>query len=349
MNSAAIQSLIDSGNSVIELGAGEHFIDAALDFRNKTGITFRGVGPATILKVTGNVPKVLNINGVAYSKFENFNIRGDGTEDVNIAVHCYWYPPEAPNRTTTRVQFERIDLRDVKYVTGFKFGYGPGYAVQCDDCKLESVIAVGNYDPAEARHYQTGFMFGAHESGNNVMHYAYHCHSRGHRDGVHVDTSQLGWYGGCTMKNEKDFIADTLGFFKVSGVRSEQSGCMLWIPGQDSNAGQYSMEAIDWHGQECALDGQIISFKKGGYLKLDGVSVRGCRVKPQIVAHTWVDQFIDMQGLQIEEYDIQDVLQIYQTCRARAIYTRIVKSAGVYKMSRYENITGSVTGKATFA
>jgi len=182
----------------------------------------------TLLEFKGNMEAGLDLNGCAHSTLANFTVVGstgiDGASDCpNRLIWLRNSSNSDPLSTTTRNQFYNIRTFGHFRESGFHIGH-PNGSLQEDLTFLYGVEVSGEWETGEETKWQSGFYFGTHVMGNNLNHSAYGINSRGCKNNIVVDASNVAMYGGTIQNAECDIdIRGIHGYFYCSGVRTENS------------------------------------------------------------------------------------------------------------------------------
>jgi len=275
---ASIDRCIDGGSAAKKvrtavcapfLPPGNYKITAPLRVYSVQGFHLIGSGIfQTFIRPSGTLASALDLNGVAYSTFENFSVGGDGTEIVTSVIHSYWDLTTA-TRSNTQNTFRSIQIGG-RYVNGFEIGRA-GDNNQVDNHSFFHCLAMGSWVPGEKTYWQTGFLLGSGVWANNLEHTFYKLTSTHNRYGVECQGSQVAIYGADISGNEVDLKIAATGYFYASAVRSEGSQRLLVSGGPASYVGNLTLQDIDWHGENIHRDGFWIWYNQGGTLLLNNV------------------------------------------------------------------------------
>jgi Pectate lyase superfamily protein len=251
------------------LPPGKYKITAPLRVYSVQGFHLIGSGIfQTFIQPSGTLASALDLNGVAYSSFENFSVGGDGTEIVTSVIHSYWDPATAA-RSNTENTFRSIQVGG-RYVNGFEIGR-TGDKNQVDNHSFFHCLVVGSWVPGEKTYWQSGFLLGSGAWANNLEHTFYKLTSTHNRYGVDCRSSQVAIYGADISNNEVDLKVTATGYFYASALRSEGSERLLVSGGPASYVGNLTLQDVDWHGENINRDGFWISYNQGGTLLLNNV------------------------------------------------------------------------------
>lgn len=279
----------------IYLPAGNYKITKPLKIYSAHYVNFHGDGGSTRLIPVGTLSCVLDVNGVAYSKFSDFLIEGNTTEQVENGIYIYW-DPDAAYRSTTRVILENITIHGLRCVTGIRVGkYKSG--LQCDQVSYNNLSIVGNWSPTETTWYQNGLYIGDGVFGNNLIHSATTIWSGFWKNGIVVDRTNYSQLGGSFGQNGTDIIGMTLGYLTIQGVRSETSQRLFESYGPDSNVGTYNFSDIIWSTDRLAADNEFIRMNANGNLKLTNIQLQNGGPNIKLVSKPYLGTTIHLEGI----------------------------------------------------
>lgn len=271
-DTAAIQAAIDASagdgdparvgrlaKGPVHLPPGTYRVTRPLRVYSVSYLKFSGAGKSTRIKPSGTLASVLDLNGVAFSSFEDFLIEGDTTEQVQDAIAFTWDPTLA-NRSSSGCVFRNLTIQSTRFATGFRIGKW-GSADQVDTSSYDNVTINGYWTPAEKTWYQNAFLVGSGVYGNNLIHSFWHCSAVRCAIGFHVAATNFMLCGGSLGANGVDFQADTLSYFLVQGIRSENSGRLLVAGnGPTTNAANVSLTDLVWEAGGLAPDGAVVNW-----------------------------------------------------------------------------------------
>lgn len=298
------------GLQAVYVPAGQYRITSPLRVWSANGFNMYGDGWATNLMPDAVMDSVLDLNGIAYSCFRDFTIRGSGREVVKYPIYLYWDNTTAA-RSTWRVALERIDILNTKFINGIQLGKQPGNGLQVDTVSLSQISITGAWTPVESTYWQAGVKVGDDVWANNLSHHGYQLSTFQCGVGVKVAGSQWSQWGGTNGGNGIDWYAQATSFFHVSGVRSEGSQRMYLTSGPSGGCATHSLSDIDWHGENLAADGVMIDFRFGGSLRLSDLHISGCPQCPKITSMSWVPHAVALNGVAVMGgYSLQDVLHL---------------------------------------
>lgn len=244
------------------------------------GFRLQGAAGSRII-AAADMDSVLNLNGVAYSRFGGFEISGTAEATVQRAIHLYWDPATAA-RSTTLNRFHDIDIHALRYVTGIELGRTDD-GNQVDNTTLRDVSIVGNWEAGDENLWQHGLVVGDGKHANNLIHNAYGLHVDHHRYNVDVRASQLAWFGGhLGGPSEADIRFAGTSYLRVDGVRSENSQRLLITNGGAKWASNVTLNDITWRAEDIAPDGKFIRWSYGGVLRLNNIQINRPTVAPKV-------------------------------------------------------------------
>lgn len=281
---AAIDDSISSGDPAstsrtgqykLYMPVGDYVLTEPVRVESVFDYAIEGDGPGlTRLKAgAADMECLLDLNGVAYSRFSGFTLAGNDGGGFSC-TRALWLRFNGVNRSTTRNSFDNVHVRNLKYVKAFELGDASEQGVQVDQDAFHSCHATGAWTTGETTWYQSGFHCGDGTHANNLMHNFFGCTSITNRTNVYNDASSVSWYGGCVQNAERDFFLNSQRFLKASGFRSEGSERLLETGGPATFSSHASFEDIDWVPNELNADGGFILWKYGGHLSLRSVSVQ---------------------------------------------------------------------------
>lgn len=309
-DTAAIQAAIDAAigdgdpatvgrlaKGTVHLPAGIHRITKPLRIASVSYLTFRGEGKATRLCPIGAMDSVLDLNGTAYCTFADLLIEGN-TESGRVENVVYTYfDPQTAARTTTGCVFRNIQVQNVPFVAGFRVGK-PGSNAQVDTDTFENVAVIGGWKDGEADLYQAGFAVGSGTFGNNLCHsfanpIATHC-----RYGFNVAATNFLLNGGSFGANGTDFRADTLCYFSVHGIRSEDSQRLLEAGvGPNQMVATISLSDVVFEGTKLHPDKRIITSYYNGNLSLRNLQFGSGVLNPKVFFAPFVAGTLRVDGM----------------------------------------------------
>lgn len=266
--------------------AGTFLVGAKIRVRSAISFTMRGEGARTRIQATGTFDRVLDLNGVAYSLFENLTIVGGSTAVVTEVVRLEWFADTAesrPSRSSTQNRFRNIEIREFgSYVDAFCCGKNSS-STQVDHITFEHCIATGSWTAGETTNWQHGYRVGSGSSGNQLNYFFHSCSSIRNRNGLaQYAALPATWIGGGMTDQEVDFLTSGQCKVTVMGTRSEGSERFY----SDSGGGSYSnMIAI----KNCRMavngmnaDTRVVRHRTGGSLVVDEMSF-GTEASPSIL------------------------------------------------------------------
>lgn len=250
--------------------AGDYLVSSPEVLRSVRGITMLGAGKfATRFLGTGTLSSVFDLDGVSYSKFEDFAVAGTGTHSITTAIRWRWGSGTAASSAHTT--FTGIRIADGTFVNGFNVegsndvSHGRWY-----DCDVDLSWSPGNTTTA-----QTCWKFGDGSQANNLDHSLTGCSINGANDGVWASgtnvtcTNVEGGRNGCDFR----FITPASGACKIDGWRSEGSQRLISVSsGAVSFARQIEVRGVEFHAQEIP-DGKVMEFACSGSVLLDNVKI----------------------------------------------------------------------------
>lgn len=253
------------------LPPGNYIITAPLKIYGVVNFRFFGVGFASRLVPRGTLESVLDLNGIAFSQFENFGIQGNGQEQVTTAISLDWDKTKAA-RGTSQNQFSWIRIQDTRCVTGFSVGVKSGGG-QVDDCTYQHLQISGDWTAGETKWYQEGIVFGSGVPGNNIQQNIYFAGIARWRRNITVKSvGTISIYSADLGSAEVDIYYSSSGYLHLSGVRSEVSKKFLETSGPAGFVTSIHMLdcqiSLDGYGN----DENFITWYLGGAITLTNVS-----------------------------------------------------------------------------
>lgn len=283
----------------IYLPSGVYKITRPLKLHSVQYVNFHGDSGLTRLMPVGTMESALDLNGVAYSHFHDFEIQGNGTERIDNAIY-YYYDNKTAYRSATRNCFERIFIHNTKCNTGLRIGK-VGTGLQVDQTSYKSLTIYGGQS-ADPFFYQHGMYVGDNIYGNNLIHSAYDCALSSWSNGVTVNSTNFSLFGGSTGQNGIDFNVATMAYFHVNSIRSESSGRLLKIGTTGSHSGLYEMGNIVYSVDKMAPDGEFIQMNANGNLKLTNIQLKngGAGSTSKISAFPTINSTINIDGASVQ-------------------------------------------------
>jgi hypothetical protein len=358
---AAIDFCLSKGNPATSTRTGLHplyipkgtyRITAPLTAWSVEGLRIYGDGDRSRIMPTATMTAALDLNGVAYSSFENFTVAGDATSVVTSPVRLYWDNTTAI-RSTTQNTFRSIHVGG-KYVNGFAIGStGVGASLQVDNTSFYHCIASGLWTAGEATYWQNGFLLGTGTFGNNLEHTLYKATATANRYGVHVDASQAAIWGADISGSEVDIVANVLSYFRAEGIRSEGSTRFFESGGISSNLCLITLSDIDWHAETMNADGRWVIMHRGGTLILDNAWCRNPAVNAKIYTDTTKPVTVALNGLSVGGSGASPLLSeaLELGANARLVctsYTQAGSGGPVVTQTSQVNAGPSIADGATF-
>lgn len=182
----------------------------------------------TLLEFKGDMETGLDLNGCAHSTLANFTVVGSvgigGADDCpNRLIWLRNSSNSDPLSTTTRNQFYNIRTFGHFRESGFCVGQ-PLNTLQEDLTTISGCEVTGDWKPGEETKWQSGFYFGTGVMGNNLNHSAYAINSRGCKNNIVIDATNVAIYGGTIQNADCDIdIRGLQGYFYCTGIRTENS------------------------------------------------------------------------------------------------------------------------------
>lgn len=275
---AAVDAAISSGNpasttrrglKALYAPAGEYTLTSPINFRSVLDFHFYGDGRSTKFRAGApGMTTLFDLNGVAYSSFENFAFRGGSGAGCERALWLRW---NGMARSTTSVHFSNIQIRDLAFTkAGFELGDAANQGVQVDTTTWRACEVFGGRTAGggDAVNYQAGFYVGDGLHANNLLHAFYGCTANATKYGVYNAASQVLWDGGCLQNNDADFYCGSSGYSALKGFRSEGSKRLMESAGPASYAAICSLEDIVFTLDNLHDDGYFIKWYLSGALAL---------------------------------------------------------------------------------
>lgn len=280
----------------IYMPSGVYKTSRPLKFYSAQYINFYGDSGLTRIMPVDKMESVLDLNGVAYSYFHDFEIQGKGSERVDNAINYYWDNKTAYGRAT-RNSFERIMVIGTKCNTGFRVGK-QGTGLQVDQTAYKSLTIYGGQSN-DSFFYQHGMYIGDNAHGNNLIHHAYDCASSMWANGFTVNSTNFSLFGGSAGQNGVDFNVSALAYFSVNSIRSESSGRLLKIGTTGSHAGLYEISNIIYSVDKMVPDGEFIQMNANGNLKVTNLQLinGGAGSISKISAFPTISSTINIDGV----------------------------------------------------
>lgn len=234
------------------------------------GFRLIGDGANSVLQLSGNLSAGLILQGVAYSEFADFDIRGlTVTDTVTSAIALDWDVTQA-KRSSSVNHFQGIAVRDLKYVNAFAFGLNSA-GFQVDQVTVEKCGAYGKWVSGETTWWQNGFVSGSGTHGNPLNHDYSGCLANGNRYNLWANACNAYWWGGCMGFAEADIRHTGARPISVGGFRSETSKRLLLQTGGSSYLSAVSLRDIYWSTDSMHTDGRFISMGYAGELTMDNI------------------------------------------------------------------------------
>ncbi len=310
------------GIKAVYIPGGMYLITAPLRFESLMGFLFYGEGTTTKLYVDAKIDTAIDVNGVRWSEFRDFEILGTPN---GSAKQCLWYRWEIGRTgSTSQNHFKNIGIINLKFKVGFKIGTDDSY-VQEDQSYWWGCRVSGRRDTEEDKSwYQAGWQVGTGKHANNLIHAIYSVNATHLRYGIHLRASQLAIYGGIIQSNEVDLKLDGLTtYFYVNGIRSEQSRRFMqsntYENGVTTAGGTVRFLSIvdcDYHipieNQQLAEDGHIIDTHWPGNYYLRNFYIAGGKPGGNILPYLIFDggggrAHVTIDGLYIGENTGQNI------------------------------------------
>ncbi|WP_406699028.1 glycosyl hydrolase family 28-related protein [Singulisphaera sp. Ch08] len=296
LGSADSKTKVREAKGPIYLPSGKYKITRPLKIYSAQYVKFHGDGGSSQLYPVGKMTSVLDLNGVAYSTFNDFLIRGNGRdESIDDAILHYWDPATA-YRSSTRNVFEKIIIQNTRCVTAIRIGK-PKSGLQVDQGVYRDISIEGAWKPGETTWYQAGLYIGDGLFANNLIHSAYNLESSFWASGVTVDASNFSLFGGGLGRNGTDLNAHTLAYFSVQGLRSESSGRFFESIGPSSHDALYNLSDIIWSADKIVDDGEFIRMRANGVLSLQNLQITNGGAKAKIAANPVLSSTIRLAGI----------------------------------------------------
>lgn len=156
------------------LPEGTYTIDKKIVIKNTQGINFFGSGVNTTLRIKDglHLETVLELNGVAYSTFQDFSFSGSQNSSCDSFIHLFWGDMVGSTQNLSNPQRSSMQnsFRNIKNISGrFKNavlidGHNQNDTTIWDNCSFN-----GMWTPKES-FYQSAFYIGDGSTGNNLIH-----------------------------------------------------------------------------------------------------------------------------------------------------------------------------------
>lgn len=280
----------------VYIPTGQYRITKPIRVYSAEGFKLYGDGFSSRLTPVGEMASVLDLNGIAYSVVEGLLIRGDGAhESVTNAIHYYWDRATAYRSSTANV-FRDVTVANTRCVTGFRVGK-PDDAPQIDNTSYTNIYLAGAWKPGETKWYQAGFHLGTGIFGNILGHHAYQLAVGFWATGVRVDATNYAQWGGAIGQNGVDYQANTLAYFTVQGVRSENSGRFFTCYGRSGNDALYSLSDVIYSADSLVPDGEFLRLTANGNLSIRNLQIANGGGHAKLAATPLVSARIKLDGV----------------------------------------------------
>lgn len=266
----------------VYLPGGTYRITQPLRVESVIGFKFFGEGMwMTRLSASGQLPYVLDLNGVFGSQFSEFTIRskdGGNVDTFDAGIYYHWDATRSKFIASDN-RFSHINVENGKFKTGFQIGSWRhlNLGVQEDQTYWYGCRVSGKWTPGENTWWQHGFNVGSGKFANNLIHNFYGLHATHCRNGVTVDASQAMTLGGILQSNECDInLLGVIAPCIFRGFRSEKSGRLVQTAGPVTWAAKATLEDIQWRiTSSMAADKRVIFWRFPGHLALRNVDISG--------------------------------------------------------------------------
>ena len=293
-DTAAIQAAIDAamttgtpltttrvGLKPVYLPKGKYKITAPLTIYSVQGFRMHGDGMESYLAVSGSLTYALRLNGVAYSEFRDFDIRGNTSADTVTTALAHDWDNTLTQRSATTNTFRNIAVRGLKYVTAFGFGLESG-TLQLDQVTVEKCQAFGQWTAGETTWWQNGFVSGSGTHANPLNHNYFGCVANQNRYNVYANACNTTWIGGALGYAESDFRQLGTLELSASDFRSESSQRLLLQNGGASYLSSAILRNIRFTANAIHADSRFVSMGYGGNLIIENVFVTEHAATPAI-------------------------------------------------------------------
>lgn len=340
---AAIGGTPSQGATTTRFAVGSVFIPAGtyritnpgLQVVSVVGLQIEGVGSmSSILQGhgTGAWSSILSINGAARSRFGNFQVTGDGTEQLQPgggALYYFW-----DNGTSHGSSYEnlfiKINVYNVECPIAFAIGK-IGSGLQVDSTTYIHVFVWGVLTPtgntwnfwqtgtsvindsdprtitAFGGNYITlynstfGIYCGDDVHANNLTHTFIGCGAIGFRWGVTISATSATWKGYTNGYCGTEFNIFPDGYCEIGNGRSEGCQQLAFIGGGGDNSWNVNLRDIEFEANKFGIGpvgGEVIRVLMCGSLDLDRIVIAPSSTQPFINTNlSQVSLNVNMNGV----------------------------------------------------
>lgn len=285
----AVDSVLGGGNPRVDvryasdevrLPAGNFLVTRPIRVYSAAHFRLIGCGAATRLIPRGRMSSVLDLNGIAFSQIADFRIEGDGvSEEIDNAIY-YYFDDATARRSSAGNELRGLSLFNTNTEVGIRIGkYGSN--LQVDTTSYSHIIMVGRRNSAQPGRWKYGIYCGSEAWGNNLVHNFYHISCDWWENGLGVKATPFGLFGGSFVANGVDFDVMALNYFRVAGVRSENSGLFAKIVVGDSPVANLSFSDVSIEAM-APPGGEFIQARFNGTLNLSQFYVAPINARPRI-------------------------------------------------------------------
>lgn len=296
-DTAAIQAAIDAavGGSVaagagavrqalgsVYLPVGQYKVTNSLKIYSVSGFQMCGDGTSTQISMSGTTRAyVLDINGVAYSKFFDFTVNGLTSSDIvtTAAIGLNWDNTTSVNSTRS-VHFENLVIRNLKYVHGLDLG-GSSANRQVSEITVTQCKISGE-DHDDATYWKTGIRCGSSTAGNILNHWITDTSVFFHQYNILANSTNVTATGIDCGHAEVDFRQTGGTNLSVKGVRSETSLRLYEEGGGATYSSSTQISNVIWSSDGMHADGKFIKFGYAGPKILENITISFTASAPKI-------------------------------------------------------------------
>lgn len=295
-------SNVRTASKALYLSAGTYRITRRLNILSVMGLDFFGEGYRSAIVVDGTLDYGLYLNGVAFSNFSNFEIRGlagQGGGDTVTTALALEYDPAVAARTSTQNNFSRIQVRGLDYTTAYAFGVESAN-LQVDQVTVYKCNASGSVTPWTSGNgvkWNYGFRSGSGTHGNILNHNYIGCVSNGHQYNLFSNAVNTSWYGGHMGYAYADVRHYGYTPLALAAFRTETSNRFLEQDSGQTLLGQVSIRDVRFVASGLHADGRVIVMGHPGELTIENFVVSEAGTNPSIYYNNGTSRALNVKAV----------------------------------------------------